>query len=25
EGEDWESIAVKLSRIGAWEFEDYQR
>lgn len=23
-GEDWETIAQKLSRIGSWEFEDYQ-
>lgn len=25
EGPDWASIATKLSRIGAWEFEDYQQ
>lgn len=25
QGDDWESIAVKLSRVGAWEFEDYQQ
>ncbi|WP_108026769.1 Imm8 family immunity protein [Burkholderia mayonis] len=24
DGDDWASIAAKLSRIGAWEFEDYQ-
>lgn len=24
EGDDWASIAGKLSRIGAWEFEDYR-
>jgi len=24
EGEDWEQIAMKLSRYGAWEFEDYR-
>lgn len=23
-GEDWLTIARKLSRMGAWEFEDYQ-
>lgn len=23
-GIDWPSVATKLSRIGAWEFEDYQ-
>src|ERR1700748_330034 len=23
-GEDWNEIAVKLSRIGHWEFEDYR-
>jgi hypothetical protein len=23
-GEDWQSVADKLSRIGQWEFEDYQ-
>lgn len=25
EGLDWESVAAKLGRIGAWEFEDYRR
>ena len=24
DGDNWEAIAGKLSRIGAWEFEDYQ-
>jgi Immunity protein 8 len=24
-GEDWNEIAIKLSRIGNWEFEDYQK
>lgn len=24
EGEDWSEVAAKLSRHGAWEFEDYQ-
>ena len=24
-GEDWSEIAIKLSRIGHWEFEDYQK
>ena len=24
-GNDWESIAVLLSRIGKWEFEDYRK
>jgi Immunity protein 8 len=23
-GKDWNDIAIKLSRIGQWEFEDYQ-
>lgn len=23
-GEDWNEIAIKLSRIGNWEFENYQ-
>jgi hypothetical protein len=23
-GDDWPALALKLSRIGAWEFEDYQ-
>lgn len=23
-GENWEDIAIKLTRIAAWEFEDYQ-
>ena len=23
EGEDWESLALKLDRIGKWEFRDY--
>ncbi|AJC21292.1 immunity 8 family protein [Pandoraea pulmonicola] len=23
-GEDWAAIATKLSRMGAWEFEDYR-
>lgn len=24
-GSDWGSIALKLSRVAAWEFEDYQQ
>lgn len=24
-GEDWNEIAIKLSRIGHWEFENYQK
>ncbi len=24
EGKDWNEIAIKLSRIGHWEFEDYR-
>ena len=24
-GKDWDEIAIKLSRIGHWEFEDYQK
>jgi hypothetical protein len=24
DGDDWASLAGKLSRVGAWEFEDYQ-
>ncbi|AJC15124.1 immunity 8 family protein [Pandoraea sputorum] len=24
DGDDWADIAAKLSRVGAWEFEDYQ-
>jgi len=24
EGKDWNEIAVRLSRIGHWEFENYQ-
>jgi hypothetical protein len=24
DGDDWASVAGKLSRVGAWEFEDYQ-
>jgi hypothetical protein len=24
-GNTWEEIALKLSRIGQWEFEDYQK
>jgi len=24
EGEEWHEIAVKLSRFGGWEFEDYR-
>lgn len=24
-GEDWNGIAVRLSRIGHWEFEDYRQ
>ncbi|HDR9154564.1 TPA: immunity 8 family protein [Burkholderia vietnamiensis] len=24
DGDDWAAIATKLSRIGAWEFENYQ-
>ena len=24
-GKDWQDIAIKLSRIGHWEFEDYQK
>ena len=23
-GESWESVALKLSRLASWEFEDYQ-
>ena len=23
-GKDWDEIAMKLSRIGKWEFENYQ-
>jgi hypothetical protein len=23
-GDDWQSIALKISRFAAWEFEDYQ-
>lgn len=23
EGENWQAIAVKLNRIGSWEFDDY--
>lgn len=25
EGEDWNEIAAKLGRFGAWEFADYQK
>jgi len=24
-GKDWNEIAIKLSRIGHWEFENYQQ
>lgn len=24
DGESWEAVAMKVSRIGAWEFEDYK-
>jgi len=24
EGSDWETVGTKLSRYGAWEFEDYE-
>jgi hypothetical protein len=23
-GPDWQSIAIKIGRFAAWEFEDYQ-